>query len=266
VSPPANKHKTAVKTGRVAIVAADFDDAQSALAQLTKTYGAVDPSEADVIVALGGDGFVLQTLRRYIERKVPVFGMNRGSIGFLMNDYQTDDLASRLANAQPVTLYPLRMHAKTSDGAMHESLAINEVSLLRQTYQAAKIEIQVDGVLRMPELICDGALVSTPAGSTAYNLSAHGPIIPLSANVMALTPISAFRPRRWRGALLPHTAKVRFQVLDDKKRPVSATADDTEIRDVVVVEVSEDRDASFELLFDPETNLEERILKEQFAP
>ena len=265
MSPPAEAAENSVKTERVAIVAADFEDAQVALTKMTKSYGAVDPSEADVIVALGGDGFVLQTLRRYIDRKVPVFGMNRGSIGFLMNDYLVDGLPQRLANAQPVTLYPLRMLAKTSDGASHQSLAINEVSLLRQTYQAAKLEIQVDGVVRMPELICDGALVSTPAGSTAYNLSAHGPIIPLSANVMALTPISAFRPRRWRGALLPHTAVVKFKVHDDQKRPVSATADDTEIRNVVEVDVFEDRDASFQLLFDPETNLEERILKEQFA-
>ena len=266
MSPPAKESQNGVKTDRVAIVAADFDAAQTALRKLTKSYGAVDPNDADVIVALGGDGFVLQTLRRYIDRKVPVYGMNRGSIGFLMNDYLVDDLPQRLTNAQPVTLYALRMQAITADGASHESLAINEVSLLRQTYQAAKLEIQVDGVVRMPELICDGALVSTPAGSTAYNLSAHGPIIPLSAEIMALTPISAFRPRRWRGALLPHTAKVKFKVLDDKKRPVSATADDTEIRDVVEVEVGEDRGASFQLLFDPETNLEERILKEQFAP
>ena len=266
MSPPAKESKNGVKTERVAIVAADFDEAQAALAQLTKTYGAVDPGDAEVIVALGGDGFVLQTLRRYIDRKIPVYGMNRGSIGFLMNDYQTDGLIERLSNAQPVTLFPLRMRAKTADGSTRESLAINEVSLLRQTYQAAKLEIQVDGVVRMPELICDGALVSTPAGSTAYNLSAHGPIIPLSAEILALTPISAFRPRRWRGALLPHTAQVRFRVLANKKRPVSATADDTEIRNVVEVDVSEDRAASFQLLFDPETNLEERILKEQFTP
>ena len=266
MSAPVKQSQAAVKADRVAIVAADFEEAQTALSELTKAYGAVDPSEADVIVALGGDGFVLQTLRHYIEQKIPVFGMNRGSIGFLMNEYKTNDLPARLVDAQPVTLYPLRMRAKTADGATHDSLAINEASLLRQTYQAAKLEIQIDGVVRMPELICDGALVSTPAGSTAYNLSAHGPIIPLSAEILALTPISAFRPRRWRGALLPHTAKVRFRVHDHEKRPVSATADDTEIRDVVEVDVSEDRDASFQLLFDPETNLEERILKEQFAP
>lgn len=266
MSPPAKESQTIVKTDRVAIVAADFDNAQTALGELSEIYGVVDPQDADVIVALGGDGFVLQTLRRYIERKVPVFGMNRGSIGFLMNDYLTDGLLERLARAEPRTLYPLRMRATTADGKVQESLAINEVSLLRQTYQAAKLEITVDGVVRMPELICDGALVSTPAGSTAYNLSVDGPIIPLSAEIMALTPISAFRPRRWRGALLPHSAQVHFKVLDDRKRPVSATADDTEIRDVVEVEVSEDRASSFQLLFDPETNLEERILKEQFAP
>ena len=268
MTPPGKESQSTIKTDRVAIVAADFGDAQSALSELTKKYATVDPQEADVIVALGGDGFVLQTLRHYIDRKVPVFGMNRGSIGFLMNDYLTDDLSSRLASAQPMTLYPLRMCATTADGGVHESLAINEVSLLRQTYQAAKLEIQVDGVVRMPELICDGALVSTAAGSTAYNLSADGPIIPLSAEIMALalTPISAFRPRRWRGALLSHKAHVRFKVLDHKKRPVSATADDTEVRDVVEVAVSEERASSFRLLFDPETNLEERILKEQFAP
>jgi NAD+ kinase len=251
---------------RIFFVAGPSASARNALTRLTKRYGNAKPANADVIVALGGDGFVLHTLRHYIERKIPVYGMNRGSIGFLMNEYRTGDLLERLANAQPVTLFPLRMRATTADGSVNESLAINEVSLLRQTYQAAKLEIEVDGVVRMPELICDGALVSTPAGSTAYNLSAHGPIIPLNAEILALTPISAFRPRRWRGALLPHTAKVRFRVLDDKKRSVSATADDTEIRNVVEVDVGEDRSASFQLLFDPETNLEERILKEQFAP
>jgi len=266
VSSPAKPTHDAVKTDRIAFVAADFAEAQTALAQLKKAYGNVEPSDADVIVAIGGDGFVLHALHRYIERKIPVFGLNRGSIGFLMNEYKTDDLPRRLANAQPVTLYPLRMRALTADGSMHESLAINEVSLLRQTYQAAKLVIRVDGVVRLPELICDGALVATPAGSTAYNLSAHGPIIPLNSEILALTPISAFRPRRWRGALLPHTAKVRFEVLEAAKRPVSATADDVEVRDVIEVEISEDRAASFQLLFDPETNLEERILKEQFAP
>jgi len=253
-------------TERIAFVAAPFDAAQQALADLCQRYPNVPPENADVIVALGGDGFVLQTLRRFVDSKKPVFGLNRGSVGFLMNDYNDSGLVDRLAKAHAVTLYPLLMIAKTADGETHESLAINEVSLLRETYQAAKLEIAIDGVTRMEELICDGALVSTPAGSTAYNLSAHGPIIPLSAEILALTPISAFRPRRWRGALLPHDADVVFRVREPAKRPVSATADDFEVRGVVEVMIREDRDRSFQLLFDPETNLEERILKEQFAP
>ena len=264
MSPNKTKSENEFSTDRVAIVAADFDDAQIALNHLKKIYKTTNPEDADVIVALGGDGFVLQTLHRYIENKVPVFGMNRGTIGFLMNDYSTENLLVRLTKSQPMKLYPLQMSAKTVDGVIHESLAINEVSLLRQTYQAAKLEIKVDGVVRMPELICDGALVATPAGSTAYNLSANGPIIPLSAEIMALTPISAFRPRRWRGALLPHTSNVNFKILDHMKRPVSATADDKEVRDIIEVSISENRMYSFQLLFDPETNLEERILKEQF--
>jgi len=192
--------------------------------------------------------------------------MNRGSVGFLMNDFNSTGLVERLARAQAVTLYPLLMIATTEDGTTHESLAINEVSLLRETYQAAKLEISIDGVTRMEELICDGALVATPAGSTAYNLSAHGPIIPLNSEILALTPISAFRPRRWRGALLPHTAEVVFRIREPRKRPVIATADDFEVRNVIEVSIHEDRERSFQLLFDPETNLEERILKEQFAP
>ena len=256
---PANSQK-------IAFVAADFDTAQEALAGLKAAYPNVEPDDADVIVALGGDGFVLQTLRRFVDRKVPVFGLNRGSVGFLMNDYSDKGLPERLAKAHAVTLYPLHMVATTTDGETHESLAINEVSLLRETYQAAKITIEIDGVARMEELICDGVLVSTPAGSTAYNLSAHGPIIPLSAEILALTPISAFRPRRWRGALLPHDSEVVFRVRETAKRPVSATADDFEVRDIKEVTIREDRERSFRLLFDPETNLEERILKEQFTP
>lgn len=265
--PPVSESSgSAANNQNIAFVAADFDSAQEALRDLLKLYPHVAPDDADMIVALGGDGFVLQTLRRYVDHKVPVFGMNRGSVGFLMNDFSHDGLVERLAGAQPVTLYPLLMEATTENGESHESLAINEVSLLRETYQAAKLEIEIDGVSRMEELICDGALVSTPAGSTAYNLSAHGPIIPLSAEILALTPISAFRPRRWRGALLPHTAEVVFRIHDPAKRPVSATADDFEVRNVVEVRIREDRARSFQLLFDPETNLEERILKEQFAP
>ncbi len=257
---------SAANSSKIAFVAADFDNAQAALRDLAKAYPNVEPGEADIIVALGGDGFVLQTLRRFVEHKVPVFGMNRGSVGFLMNDFNPNGLVERLSRAQAVTLYPLLMEATTEDGKTHESLAINEVSLLRETYQAAKLEISIDGVTRMEELICDGALVATPAGSTAYNLSAHGPIIPLNSEILALTPISAFRPRRWRGALLPHTATVVFRIREARKRPVSATADDFEVRNVVEVRIREDRDRSFQLLFDPETNLEERILKEQFAP
>lgn len=253
-------------TERIAFVAAPFEAAQLALEDLSKHYSNVAPEDADVIVALGGDGFALQTLRRFVDSKKPVFGLNRGSVGFLMNDYSVEGLVERLAASHAVTLYPLMMIAKTADGKTHESLAINEVSLLRETYQAAKLEIAIDGVTRMEELICDGALVATPAGSTAYNLSAHGPIIPLSAEILALTPISAFRPRRWRGALLPHDADVVFRVREPAKRPVSATADDFEVREVVEVTIREARDRSFQLLFDPETNLEERILKEQFAP
>ena len=264
----ATKTTSPFTTGKVniAFVAADFDAAQAALTDLCARYSNVPPEDADVIVALGGDGFVLQTLRRFVDSKKPVFGLNRGSVGFLMNDYSNEGLDVRLSKAQAVTLYPLQMIARTTDGKIHESLAINEVSLLRETYQAAKLEIIIDGVTRMEELICDGALVSTPAGSTAYNLSAHGPIIPLSAEILALTPISAFRPRRWRGALLPHDADVVFRIHDTGKRPVSATADDFEVRDVVEVTIREDRNRSFRLLFDPETNLEERILKEQFTP
>ena len=257
---------SAANNSKIAFVAADFDNAQTALRDLLEAYPHVEPDEADIIVALGGDGFVLQTLRRFVEHKVPVFGMNRGSVGFLMNDFNPVGLVERLARAQAVTLYPLLMVATTEDGTTHESLAINEVSLLRETYQAAKLEISIDGVTRMEELICDGALVATPAGSTAYNLSAHGPIIPLNSEILALTPISAFRPRRWRGALLPHTAEVVFRIREPRKRPVSATADDFEVRNVIEVSIHEDRERSFQLLFDPETNLEERILKEQFAP
>lgn len=251
---------------RIAFMAASFEAAQDSLVELKRRYANVSPDEADIIVALGGDGFVLQTLRRFIDRKIPVFGMNRGSVGFLMNDYREDDLVDRLERAEPVTLHPLAMTARTEDGQTHKSFAFNEVSLLRQTYQAAKLQIEIDGIVRLEELICDGALVATPAGSTAYNLSAHGPIIPLNAEILALTPISAFRPRRWRGALLPHTSRVAFTVLEPDKRPVSATADDDEVRDVVAVTVEEDRTRTFHLLFDPETNLEERILKEQFTP
>lgn len=250
----------------VAFVSSDTQVARAALERLRERYPHVPPEEADVIVALGGDGLMLETLHRYIERNVPIYGMNRGTVGFLMNAFREHGLTDRLRRAQPVVLHPLRMRAKLADGSQVEALAINEVSLLRETRQAAKLIIRIDGKVRMEELICDGILVATPAGSTAYNLSAHGPIVPLGAGILALTPISAFRPRRWRGALLPHTAVVEFEILEIDKRPVSAVADYTEARDVRMVEVREDRSIGLTLLFDPEHNLEERIITEQFLP
>lgn len=250
----------------VAIVAAQTEDALAARARLQQLYGDDGPENASVIVALGGDGFMLQTLHRYMGRGIPIYGMNYGTVGFLMNEYGEDDLLARIDRAQETILHPLRMLAQTESGVTQEALAINEVSLLRQTRQAAKIRIDIDGKVRIPELVCDGALVATPAGSTAYNLSAHGPILPLDAGLLALTPISAFRPRRWRGALLPRQARVRFEILDRFKRSVSAVADATEVRDVTEVEVFEEPEIDMHLLFDPEHNLEERILNEQFTP
>jgi len=249
-----------------AFVASDAQEARDALALLEARYTTVAPDTADVVVALGGDGFVLETLHHYLEAGTPIFGMNCGTVGFLMNLYDQDDLPQRLGRAQKVTLHPLAMTVQNLAGETQEALAINEVSLLRQSRQAAKLRLAVDGVVRMPELICDGVLVATPAGSTAYNLSAHGPIVPIGAPLLALTPISAFRPRHWRGALLPNTTRVVIEVLEPAKRPVSATADFTEIRDVARVEVREDAAASLHLLFDPEHALEERIIKEQFQP
>jgi NAD+ kinase len=216
-------------------------------------------------VALGGDGFMLETLHATLDRDVAIFGMNCGTVGFLMNGFEEEGLPERLATAERVTLHPLKMTAVTTGGEQVSELAINEVSLFRQAHQAAHVRIAVDGVTRLPELICDGVLVATPAGSTAYNLSAHGPIVPLGAQLLALTPISAFRPRRWRGALLPNTATVTFEVLIPDKRPVGATADSVEVRDVLTVEVSEAREIALALLFDPEHNLEQRVLQEQFA-
>ena len=250
----------------VAFVAADTNEARNAQVRLAHRYGNTPLDRAEVVVALGGDGFLLETLHRTLARPVPVYGMNRGSVGFLLNEFSEDGLLDRVARAQQVMLHPLRMLATGVNGECVEGLAINEVSLLRETRQAAKLRITVDGIVRLPELICDGCLVSTPAGSTAYNLSAHGPILPLGSSIMALTPISAFRPRRWRGALLPQSARIVFEVLESAKRPVSAVGDFTEVRDVAKVEVREDRNVSLTLLFDPEHNLEERILKEQFAP
>ena len=251
---------------RFAVVASQSPNAQQALAKISSRHKLSEPEDADVIVALGGDGFMLETQHRYLNHGKPIYGMNRGSVGFLMNEFNADGILERLEVAHHSQLHPLRMIAENAFGGRQEALAINEVSLLRQTRQAAKIQVSIDGVMRVPELICDGVLVATPAGSTAYNLSAHGPIIPLGSNILALTPISAFRPRRWRGALLPHDAKVTFKISDQQKRPVSAVADYTEVRDVASVTIEMDRTVVIHLLFDPEHNLEERILNEQFTP
>jgi NAD+ kinase len=253
-----------VSIPRVAFVASDAEAAQQALVDLRRVYGTIPPEAAEVIAPLGGDGFMLETLHRFVGKGVPIFGMHRGSVGFLMNPYQLEGLAERLAAAQPVMLSPLEMTTVDERGVTERAIAFNEVSLLRETRQGAKLRISVDGVVRLDELMADGILLSTPVGSTAYNLSAHGPIIPLDAEILALTPISAFRPRRWRGALLSHRAKVRIDCIETDKRPVSAVADFTEVRDIVAVEIEVKRDISMTLLFDREANLQERIFKEQF--
>ena len=251
--------------GQISFVAAPTALANDSRERLVALYGDCPMMAAPVVVALGGDGFMLETLHKLLGRSTPVYGMNCGSVGFLMNTFSEDDLPKRLAAAQEAVLYPLRMHAVTTSGVVEEALAFNEVSLLRELRQASKIRITVDGRIRLPELICDGVLLSTPAGSTAYNLSAHGPIVPLSANLLPLTPISAFRPRRWRGALLPSTAEVLFEVLESDKRPTAAVADFTEVRDVISVAVSEDREIHATVLFDPDQGLSERIIAEQFT-
>jgi len=238
-------------------------DAQEALAEMQARHPDAGADKCDIVVALGGDGFMLQTLHAFLGKNKPIYGLNVGSVGFLMNEYRQDDLMARLDAAERAVVHPLRMQAHNAKG-MTEALAFNEVSLLRETRQAAKIRIHVDGRPRIAELICDGVLVSTPAGSTAYNLSAHGPILPIDADLLALTPISAFRPRRWRGAILPHRAKVRFEILENRKRPVSAVADDFEVRDVSAVDIAEDRSISMTMLYDRGHSLDERILAEQF--
>ncbi|MBT6274028.1 MAG: NAD kinase [Chromatiales bacterium] len=250
---------------KIAFAASYSDSAQSALKELTDYYGETKIEDAEIIVALGGDGFMLETLHRTMSRSVPIYGMNQGTVGFLMNEYRLEDLPERVATAHTNEIHPLRMQVVQRAGTTQDALAINEVSLHRQTGQASKVRISVDGKVRVPEVICDGVLVATPAGSTAYNLSAHGPILPLNAGILALTPISPFRPRRWRGALLPNEATLHFEILEPFKRPVSATADASEVRDVAEVTVSEARDITLRLLFDAEHALEERILNEQFA-
>jgi NAD+ kinase len=244
-------------------VAAETSEAQAAQIELGSRYGNTAAEAADVIIALGGDGFMLQTLHAFVGKGKPIYGMHLGTVGFLMNEYREAGLQERLQQAEAAQIHPLRMRA-TARGKITEALAFNEVSLLRQTRQAAKIRVRVDEKIRIAELICDGILLSTPAGSTAYNLSAHGPILPIDAALLALTPISAFRPRRWHGALLPHRARARFEILEADKRPVSAVADDFEVRNVNCVDVAEDRSISMTMLFDAGHSLDERILAEQF--
>ncbi|WP_135076272.1 NAD kinase [Terasakiella sp. SH-1] len=249
---------------KIAFVAGKTDTAQDAMSKLCGKYDHVTPDKADVIVALGGDGFMLRTLHKYLHLKKPVFGMNRGSVGFLMNEYREDDLMERIGRMESFEIHPLRMEAECKGGKHHEAIAYNEVSLFRETGQAAHIRVSVDDVVRLEEMVCDGLLISTPAGSTAYNMSAYGPILPLGAGVLALTAISAYRPRRWRGAILPHSASVSFEILNEEKRPVGVSADFNEFRDVLKVKVYEDRSLYSMVLYDPEHNLEERILQEQF--
>ncbi len=250
---------------KIAFLASDAPIAQQGLRALEGAHGNVEMQDADVIVALGGDGFMLTTLHATQALAAPVYGMNRGTVGFLMNEFSIVDLSERLSEAEEAVIHPLSMIATCVDGSIHKALAINEVSLLRAGPQAAKLEIVVDGKRRMDELVCDGALLATPAGSTAYNYSAHGPILPIGSDVLALTAMSAFRPRRWRGALLPSSAKVRFNVLDAKKRPVMADADSRSVLNVESVEIYSDPSVSHRILFDPGHGLEERLIREQFV-
>ncbi len=248
---------------KLAFTASARPEAQDALRRLRHAYGEAGEAEADIIIALGGDGHMHDTLRGRLKDRKPVYGMHRGTVGFLMNDYREDDLVARLSSAEPVRIRPLVARCETPAGIVEER-AFNEVSLFRQTAQSAKLRILVDGAERMPEVLCDGVMVATPAGSTAYNFSAHGPILPIDSRLLALTPISAFRPRRWRGALLPHRAQVRVEVLEADRRPVSATADNLETRNVLAVDIREDSSAALTLLFDPGHALDERVLREQF--
>jgi NAD+ kinase len=258
-------NKTVTRYDKIAFVASAHDEAEAARRELAARYGGVEVENAQVVVALGGDGFMLQTLHGLKNADTPIYGMNRGSVGFLMNEYGIDKLGERIASAERVVIHPLVMEAIDTAGKTHSAPAFNEVSLLRQSYQAAKLKITIDGKVRLAELISDGVLVATPAGSTAYNLSAHGPILPLTAPLLALTPLSAFRPRRWRGALLPDRARIELSVLEADKRPVNAVADHFEVRSVTRVSVRMDTATSRVMLFDPGHSLDERILAEQFG-
>jgi NAD+ kinase len=251
---------------KIAFVASRTPEAEEAHILLEQRYPTVEPADADILVALGGDGFMLETLHRNMSTGKPIYGMNRGTVGFLLNAYAEDDLLARLEKAQVEKMRPLHMQVTTDSGVIQEAYAFNEVSLLRQTRQAANIEVTIDGKVRIECLICDGCLVATPAGSTAYNLSAHGPILPIGSGVLALTPISAFRPRRWQGAVLRQDASIKLRILDHYKRPVSAVADAHEVRNIAEVDISVATQKHATLLFDPDHNLEERILNEQFIP
>ena len=248
----------------IAFLASSTDQAQEALKALREKYASVSPDEADIIVALGGDGFMLKTQLEFMGRGKAVYGMNKGTVGFLMNSYRSSGLLKRLEKARRAEIHPLQMRAVDASGEVHTSMAFNEVSLFRQSHQAAKLRIDIDGQQRMEALVCDGVMVATPQGSTAYNLSAHGPILPMKSPLLALTPVSPFRPRNWRGALLPNTSKVTITTLEPEKRPVNAVADNTEIVSAVEVHIYEDREMSGILMFDPEHSWEERILDEQF--
>ena len=249
---------------KIHFTAGESEDAQYACESLIARYGHVPAKEAEIIVALGGDGFMLETMHAFMKSDLPIYGMNKGTVGFLLNNYREEGLIERLKVGEITELHPLNMIAVDMHGKKAQALAINEVSLLRESRQTAKIRISIDGHVKVAELTCDGVLVATPAGSTAYNYSAHGPILPVNAGVLALTPISAFRPRRWRGAILPREARIELEVLEAAKRPVSAVADAVEVRDVSTVTIEEKRDVTIRLLFDPEHNLEKRILDEQF--
>jgi NAD+ kinase len=263
---PHRTETTNLKPLGIGLLSSHTEVAQAAEAMLRRSYQWAEPDAAEILVALGGDGFMLQTLHQMLAAGCtkPVFGMNRGTVGFLMNEWRLDRLAERISAAKAIRVAPLEMRATTVGGQTFAHAAINEVSLLRETRQTAKIEISVNGRVALPELACDGVLVATPAGSTAYNLSAHGPILPLAAKMLALTPISPFRPRRWSGAILPDDTAVRFRILEAENRPVSAVADQIEVRDVAQVDISLDRERSLTLLFDPEHALDERIAMEQF--
>ncbi|HEX4042561.1 MAG TPA: NAD kinase [Xanthobacteraceae bacterium] len=259
------KRRPAAHFKHIAFVASDVPEAQRACRRLIKRYGDVRPEAADVIVALGGDGLMLATLQRFMNSGKPIYGMHRGTVGFLMNEYSENALTERLTAARVSVIHPLLMRARDAAGRIHRHRAINEVSLFRQTYQAARLRVLIDDRERLPELVADGILLATPAGSTAYNLSAQGPIIPIGAPLLALTPISPFRPRRWRGALLPDRARVTIEVLEAGKRPVAAVADHDEVRSVRTVDITMDHDISMHMLFDPGHSLDERILREQFG-